>query len=101
MLSQDLHVEPEAPPEPRPGVASPVSLELGPARQACPPHKPRISLAVGILGEQPKLSGTHMDQVVQLPLILLQLLEVLGQSFKPPTDPHRCMAASVGTHREG
>lgn len=42
-----------------------------------------------------------MEQVIQLPLALLQLLEVLGQSFKPPTDPHRCMAASAGRQQEG
>lgn len=77
-----------------------VPLGWGPTRPSCPPWQPadspRISLAVGVLSEQPQLCGADMDQVVQLPLTLLQLPEVLSQSFKPPTDPHCCMAASAG-----
>lgn len=83
---------------PGPRVASLFPLGWG---HGHPPGSSRISLAVSILGKQTQLRGAHVDQVVQLPLAFLQLLEVLGQSFKPPTDPHCCMAASAGRQREG
>lgn len=51
------------------------------------------ALAVSVLREQTQLGAAGVEQVIQLLLTLLQLLEVLGQSFKPPADPHRCMAA--------
>lgn len=58
-------------------------------------------MAVSILREQTQLGAADVEQVIQLLLTLLQLLEVLGQSFKPPADPHRCMAASAGRQQEG
>lgn len=93
MLSQDRYPKPELFPESRAqGKALHSPLRWGPGD---PPGSSKdIAGCPHPAREQTQLGAADVEQVIQLLLALLQLLEVLGQSFKPPI-PTVCMVASA------
>lgn len=95
MLSQDSHPKPEPSAESRAWG----SLSGPTGRVPSAPARPSTAALWAAQGchwlsassESSRSCGLQTWSRFQW-LLLLQLPEVLGQSFKPATDPHRCMA---------